>query len=50
MYSLYTDPAQHLTTADTGSTIDYIDDLDRDLSDVDYLDDNIIGSEIRSHL
>ena len=57
---MYTDPAQHLTTADTGSTIDYIDDLDRDLSDVDYLDDldrdilsmvcNIIGSEIRSHL
>ena len=34
---MYTDPAQHLTTPDTGSAVDYLDgihDLDRDLSEV----------------
>ena len=38
LYSLYTDPAQRLITLDTGSTVDDLDDLENDLSDVDYLD------------
>ena len=28
LYSIYTGPAQHLKTADTGSAIDDLDDLD----------------------
>ena len=35
LHCMYTDPAQHLIAADTGpTTVDDLDDLDRDLSEV----------------
>ena len=39
LYSLYSDPAQYLIAANTGSTVDDLDhDLDRDLFEIDDLD------------
>ena len=34
LFSLYADPVQHLIAVATRSTADYLDDVDRDLSDV----------------
>ena len=34
LYSIDTDPAQHLETADTGCTVHDLDDLDHDRSEV----------------